>query len=189
MREGLKTSLLSIVCVVVASTSAFAAASVRNVGGAGTYSSAASAASSTQTTTARAGSLRSTGTYVRPTTKTATSTKKSGDSSSPATTSATSRSASVPRLSIGKYLGAAKSISSEGSRGGDSGISEERIEALERSVQQLETEKQIVLKDTDYITIQNDEIILDVEKLRTDLNYKMVLMDVRLKWMLIMTLG
>ena len=163
MREGLRTSLLSIVCVVAVSGAAFAAASVRNVGGAGTYPSAASAATTT-TTAARAGSLRS-GTYVRPTTTTTAA--KSGGGSAPMTTTTTSRATTTPRLSIGKYVGAPKSISSPGG-GGDNSLVE-RIESIERTITILENTKQEIIRGSDYIIVDNNEVILNVEKLIQDL--------------------
>ncbi len=167
MREGIRTSLISIVCAVAVSGVAHAAASVRSVGGTGTYSSATSATQSA-TNTARAGSLRATGGYVRPSatvsgaTKNATTTAKT-----PATS--TSRSGSGQRLSIGKYVGAPKSISQSGGGSGSDTIREERIENIERQIEQLEAEKQVALKDTRYITISNDEVTLNTDNLIADL--------------------
>ena len=162
MREGLRTSLLSIACVVAVSTGAYAAASVRNVGGAGTYSSAASAA--TSTTAARAGSLRATGGSVR--TTPVSSATDSATGAMPATTTTVSRAASMPRLSIGKYVGAPKAISQQG----HGNITEERISEIEREIQRLETEKQIVLKSTRYIDIIDNEVTLNTEHLIEDLD-------------------
>ena len=168
MRVGIRTSLLSIACVVAVSGAAHAAASVRSVGGTGTYQSASSAAASSaatssvatpSTTSARAGSLRATGGYVRPTTATTSAANKMAKSGS-----TTSRVATAPRLSIGKYVGAPKSVSQSGGSRAD-----ERIETLERLIEQLETEKQVVLKDTRYITITNDEVTLNTENLIADL--------------------
>ncbi|MBO4480132.1 MAG: hypothetical protein J5742_00715 [Alphaproteobacteria bacterium] len=166
MREGIRTSLFAVACVMAVSGVAYAAASVRSVGGTGTYTSAASAASSTTAATqssgtaARGGSLRATGTYVRPTTTTGTNASTANGT--------TSRSATSSRLSIGKYVGAPISISQQG--GGSGGVSDERIETIERLIQQLETEKQVVLRDTDYITVTNDEVKLNVERLTEELS-------------------
>lgn len=167
MREGIKTSLLSIVCAMAVSTGAYAAASVRSVGGAGTYPSAASAATST---TARAGSLRTTGGSVRTTPGSGAAKVASG--TMPATTTSVSRAASAPRLSIGKYVGVPKAISQQGS----GSITENRIQEIERQIQEserqiekLETEKQIVLKSTRYIDIVDNEVMLNTENLIQDL--------------------
>ena len=67
MRERIKISLLSILCVAAAAT-ANAAPTVRTING--TYDSAAAAAAGT--TSSRAGSLR-TGGYIRPTATVSTS--------------------------------------------------------------------------------------------------------------------
>ena len=161
MREGIKTSLLSIVCAMAVSTGAYAAASVRSVGGAGTYPSAASAA--TSTTAARAGSLRTTGGSVRTTPGSGAAKVSSG--TMPATTTNVSRAASMPRLSIGKYVGVPKAISQQGS----GSITEDRISEIEREIQRLESEKQIVLQSSDYITVHDNEVLLNTERLITDL--------------------
>ncbi len=166
MREGIRTSLLSIVCVMAVSSAAFAAASIRNVGGAGTYPSAASAVSST--TEARSGSLRTTGTYVRPTVATSGATKSSATGGSSMTLSSSARTASAPRLSIGKYVGVPKSISSQGSGSTDNTIIE-RIESIERTITVLENTKQEIIRGSDYIIVDNNEVILNVEKLAQDL--------------------
>lgn len=164
MREGIRTSLLSIACVVAVSTGAYAAASVRSVGGAGTYPSAASAA--TTTTAARAGSLRATTGSVR-TTQTSGATK-SATGTMPATTTNVSRAASMPRLSIGKYVGVPKSISQQGS----GSVTEDRISEIERQIERLETEKQIVLQSSDYITVHDNEVLLNTERLISDLQIR-----------------
>ena len=148
------------------SSAAFAAASIRNVGGAGTYPSAASATSAT--TEARSGSLRTSGTYVRPTTKTSNAAKSSATGGSSMTLSSSARTASAPRLSIGKYVGVPKSISSPGSGGTDHSIIE-RIESIENTISILENTKQEIIRGSDYIIVDNNEVILNVEKLAEDL--------------------
>ena len=185
MREGIRTSLLSIACVVAVSTGAYAAASVRSVGGAGTYSSAASAATDTSS---RAGSLR-TGGFVRPTasvstgsaapsvaapTATATTStgtaKASGGSVATGGSTAAGRLASAPRLSVGKYIGTPTSISTRA--GQTTSDMELRIDKLERDVSKLETDKQDGLNDSTYIYIDQDkdEVVLNLDKVRTDLD-------------------
>jgi len=175
MREGIKTSLLSILCVV-ATAAANAAPTVRTIGGtsAGTYSSAADAAASTATS--RAGSLRATGGFVRPTTAssisgttshttpgaTATTTSTATGGSVASGTGTVGRVASTPRLSIGKYINAPKSVSSSAAATND----------LTSRVEKLETDmpgKQDALSDTTYITVAGDELILNVEKIKEDL--------------------
>ncbi len=190
MREGIKTSLISILCAATA-TFAHAAPAVRTVGGTGTYDSAASAANATATN--RAGSLRATGGYVRPsatstsgatqkattaatTTSTSSGTATAITSGTQKTTSSvatgggtTGRVASTPRLSIGKYVGAPKSISTTNNNVSDL---TQRVDKLETDVGALQTDKQDALKDSTYITVQGDELILDVEKIKTDLDLK-----------------
>lgn len=184
MRE-VKTSLLSILCVFAA-TAAMAAPAVRTIGGTGTYDSAASAANATAA--ARAGSLRATGGFVRPTATvsgstltTATTTTTNATAAAPTTGGSVSagggtvgRVASSPRLSIGKYIGAPKSVSSSG--GGASSDLTGRVEKLESDVEtlgddvdRLDNEKQDVLQDSTYITIAGDELILDLERIKEDL--------------------
>lgn len=169
MREGIKTSLISILCVVATSV-ANAAPTVRTIGGTGTYDSAASA------TAARAGSLRSTGGFVRPTASVSgTTTNAVATPTTSATTTGgavstggatVGRVASSPRLSIGKYIGAPKSVSTSGGTGSDlTG----RVEQLETDVSALQTDKQDALQDSTYITIQGDELILDLERIKEDL--------------------
>ena len=170
MKEGIKTSLVSILCVV-ATSAAFAAPTVRTIGGTGTYESAAAA-----TAASRAGSLRATGGYVRPMTSISNTALNSAATTTPtatttggsvsAGTATVGRVASSPRLSIGKYIGAPKSISSSGGVGVDL---TERVERLETEVISLETNKQNVLQDSTYITIEGDELILDIEKIKEDL--------------------
>ena len=172
MRERVKTSLISLVCGAFVSMGAVAAPTVRSVGGDGTYTSAASA------TTARSGSLRPTGTTaggLRPSVSTTASTTTTA--STETTTGSVSsgggtvgRVASSPRLSIGKYIGAPKSMSTTPVADKDNLL--ERVEKLETDVERLETDKQDTMSGSDYIIIDDDEIVLDLEKLRTDLELK-----------------
>lgn len=179
MRYVLKTSLISILCAAATAVS-YAAPTVRSVGGTGTYDSAASAANATAAS--RAGSLRATGGYVRPTTSTSTSgtALKTATASTTTTTATTTgavskgsgsvgRIASTPRLSIGKYVGAPKSISTPGATNTDL---TDRIEKLETDVAALETDKQDALKDSEYITVQGDELLLDVDKIKKNLDLR-----------------
>lgn len=171
MRERIKISLLSILCVAATAT-ANAAPTVRTING--TYDSAAAAAAGT--TSSRAGSLR-TGGYIRPTATVSTSsaTPRANPTTSVTTGTASSggsvstgggtvgRVASTPRLSIGKYVGAPKSISSSG--GGASSDLLQRVEKLEGDVEL----KQNALSDSTYITVSNDELVLDLDKIKQDL--------------------
>ena len=171
MREGIKTSLVSILCVV-ATSAAFAAPTVRTIGGTGTYESAAAA-----TAASRAGSLRATGGYIRPTTSVSNTALNSATATTPTATTTggavstggatVGRVASSPRLSIGKYVGAPKSISTSG--GGAGSDLTGRVEKLETDVAALETDKQDALQDSTYITIAGDELVLDLEKIKQDL--------------------
>lgn len=182
MKNELKISTVSIVCVLCASvvSGANAASSVRSLGGAGTYSSAASASQSgTSTGVARAGSVR-----VAPTTGKTTSVKPAN---SPSTSAG--RVAASPRLSLGKYLGGHTAISGGssnrpgggtggGSTGGgtiDPGLAAElnnRVNVLEDTVSDLKDlpeTKQDKLTAGNYITIdESGEVFLDVDALGAD---------------------
>ena len=175
MREVIKTSLISILCVVT-TMAANAAPTVRSIGGTGTYDSAASAANAN--VSSRAGSLRSTGGYIRPTATlstsgtpvTATNTATTGTTTGGSVATGggtTGRVASTPRLSIGKYVGAPKSVSTSAAVGNDL---TQRVEKLEGDVASLETDKQDALQDSTYITIQKDELILNLDKIKQDLD-------------------
>ncbi len=93
MKNDLKISTLSIVCVLCAAVTmpSFGAAAVRSLGGAGTYSSASSAASAGSKSTGGTASVTRAGAM------------RVGNAK-PASTSASTRAAASPRLSIGKYL-------------------------------------------------------------------------------------
>lgn len=157
MKKDIKISVLSIVSVLCATVvmPSFAASSVRSLGGAGTYNSASSAAnakSNAKSNSARAGSLR-VGTDV------------SGSRVSSA------RGTSVPRLSIGKYLGGSSVISGGSSSRpidpeqsgsgsgstGDIGNLKDRVGALEQFVGYTEND----------VPIKN--LVVDVEALQADL--------------------
>lgn len=185
MKNELKISTVSIVCVLCASvvSGANAASSVRSLGGAGTYSSAASASQSgTSTGVARAGSVR-----VAPTAGKTTAVKPAN---SPSTSAG--RVSASPRLSLGKYLGGSTAISGGsstrpggstggGSTGGgtiDPGLAAElsnRVNVLEDTVADLKSTsedlgetKQDKIVAGDYIAIENGEVFLDVDALGAD---------------------
>lgn len=164
MKNELKISTLSIVCVLCAAIAApaFGASSVRSLGGAGTYSSASSAAAaksnSTGNSTAnsvRGGSMRMN--------NTSTSSSRLG----------TTRAATTPRLSIGKYLGGSTAVSggssirpgesAGGNQGGSdvSGNLQNRIKVLEEFMGYSST--------GDNIPEQLKDIQLDVDALAADL--------------------
>ena len=167
MTNRLHTSLISLVCGTAISAAAFAAPTVRNVGGAGTYTSAASA------TSARSGSMRTTAATggLRPsvsTTTTGTSETTTATTGSVSNgTGSMARTASSPRLSIGKYIGAPKSIST--SPTGETDLTA-RVEKLESDVIGLESNKQDNMSGSDYIEIDEDnKILLNLELLKTAL--------------------
>ncbi|MFQ6702623.1 MAG: hypothetical protein ACLRFO_00260 [Alphaproteobacteria bacterium] len=146
MKNELKISTLSIVCVLCAAVAApaFGAASVRSLGGAGTYSSASSAAA----------------------------TKSTGTSAQKSVSAGTTRAAATPRLSIGKYLGGATVVGGNtsmkpeqsGNHGGDStsGNLQERIRILEEFMGYSST--------GDNIPEQLKDIQLDIKELEADLS-------------------
>ena len=107
MKNELKKSTLSIVCVLCASMAlpSYGASSVRSLGGAGTYSSASSAATAKSSgnstgggaiNSVRAGSVR---------------VNNAVGATGGATRSGSTRAATTPRLSIGKYLAGSSAIS------------------------------------------------------------------------------
>ena len=127
MKNELKISTLSIVCVLCAAVTmpSFGASAVRALGGAGTYSSASSAASS-GASTVRGGSMRVTN--AKPVTTTST-------------TRAATRSSASPRLSIGKYLGGATTVGGAASgvtKPGQASSVGDRVSKLEVRVEELQ---------------------------------------------------
>lgn len=165
MKNELKISTLSIVCVLCASVvmPSFGASSVRSLGGAGTYTSASGAAAAKAggssagdaINSVRAGSMR---------------VNNVAGANAGATRSGSTRSASTPRLSIGKYLSGSSAISGgssisgahkpgAGSSGGDL---RERVEELESFVGFSE--------NGESVSEQLDAIKLDVDALAADLS-------------------
>ena len=128
MKNELKISTLSIVCVLCAAVTmpSFGASAVRALGGAGTYSSASSAASS-GASTVRGGSMRVTN--AKPVTTTST-------------TRAATRSSASPRLSIGKYLANSSTVNggagSKPMNPGQASSVGDRVAKLEVRVEELQ---------------------------------------------------
>ena len=141
MKNDLKISKLAIVCVLCTAVSgAYAASSVRSLGGSGTYTSASSAAEANANSSVRGGSVR-----VTP------SSGVSGASTTVnAGTTTSGRVATTPRLSIGQYLGGTTSVSGgsslrpqtpsggSSSSGGSGSIDEEFVEILRSDVDELQ---------------------------------------------------
>ena len=166
MKNDLKISTLTIICVLCTAVSgAYGASSVRSFGGSGTYASASDAAaantsSATSATSVRGGSVR-----VNP---------GSGVSGSSTTieagTTTNGRVATTPRLSIGHYLGGATSISggsslrpqtpgsSSGgsSSGGDGGLEPDVAAGLRQQVDQLQRDVEDLRNADDNI---NDQLL------------------------------
>ena len=163
MKNDLKISTLTIICVLCTAVSgAYGASSVRSFGGSGTYASAsdAAAANTSSATSVRGGSVR-----VNP---------GSGVSSSSTTikagTTTNGRVATTPRLSIGHYLGGATSISggsslrpqtpgsSSGgsSSGGDGGLDPDVAAGLRQQVDQLQRDVEDLRNADDNI---NDQLL------------------------------
>lgn len=135
----LSASLVGIVCASIM-TPLFAASSVRSLGGTGTYagtssvrSNTAAATSGSAVTAARAGSIRiNNGT-------TASKTNTGASLRTPST-----RSATAPRLSIGKYLAGSSALGGGSSTGGNvnvgqSGVTDD-IKDLQNGLAALEKE-------------------------------------------------
>lgn len=135
----LSASLVGIVCASIM-TPSFAASSVRSLGGAGTFtgtssvrSNAAASTSGSAVSAARAGSIRI---------NNGTSAKVNSGASlrTPST-----RSATAPRLSIGKYLAGSSALGGGSSSGGNvnvgqSGVSSTEIKEIKEGLAALEAE-------------------------------------------------
>ena len=161
-------SIVSILCILCALpvSNAFAAGSVRTLGGAGTYNGTTAAATRAGTVS-RAGSLRISPTKTR-TVSSGTRTNSDG------TTTPTER------LSIGKFLNGATSISTTSASSAaaaaetaneisniNNQISEiyNTIQTIEGDITNIENTKQDSLTAGDYIKIENDEVSLDLTEL------------------------
>lgn len=161
-------SIVSILCILCALpvSNALAAGSVRTLGGAGTYNGTTAAATRAGTVS-RAGSLRISPTKTR-TVSSGTRTNSDG------TTTPTER------LSIGKFLNGATSISTTSASSAaaaaetaneisniNNQISEiyNTIQTIEGDITNIENTKQDSLTAGDYIKIENDEVSLDLTEL------------------------
>ena len=165
MKKELKISTLSIVCVLCTAVAmpAFGAASVRSLGGVGTYNGTSSAAS------AKSGSGSSAINSVRGGAMRVNSTGKTAG-----TRVSSTRSATTPRLSIGKYLAGSSalggsSITQSGGHnkpgsgsGGDTGNLQTRIEVLEQFMGYT--------PNGSTIPEQLEDVELKVEELAADLS-------------------
>ena len=149
----MKISTVSMVCALMTS-GAFAAASVRNLGGTGTYSgtgAATAAASKTSGTTASgstaAGTARASALRVN------SSANKSGTSTNLNTNNAGTRAASTSRVSLGQYLSGTKTAATGGGSSARPGTSnssgpatsdlELRVGALEERAKNFVTEEEL----------------------------------------------
>ena len=170
----LNISIIAALCVFcTAASDSFAAGSVRVLGGAGTYNGTTAATASTAArgaAGARAGSLRVSPSTTR-TVSTATRTNADG------TTTPTER------LSIGKYLGGATSVSTTGGTFGAGATTSvindikndiqtlfSNVQTIDGDITTIENElagKQDALTAGDYITIENDIVSLDYASLET----------------------
>ena len=152
MKNELKISKLAIICVLCTAVSgAYAASSVRSLGGTGTYSSASSAAAANTSSSGSASAVRGGSVRVTPSSGvTGTSTKVE------AGTTTSGRVATTPRLSIGQYLGGTTSVSGGSSlrpqtpsTGGSSGgIDPDVAAGLRQEVDQLQRDVES-LRDAD----------------------------------------
>lgn len=109
-----RISTLAIICTLGISMSAFAAPSVRTLGGASTYSSAASAASGSAPTASEPTRVKAPASSNKTTSGEnlrGGAMRVNSGSTIGATRVSSSRAASAPRLSIGKYLTTGKSVS------------------------------------------------------------------------------
>ena len=141
----LSASLVGVVCASIM-TPSFAASSVRSLGGTGTYTGTSSVRANTATATsgsavsaARAGSIRIGGGT------TATKTNTGASLRTPST-----RSATAPRLSIGKYLAGSSALGGSSTGGdinvGTSGITTD-IEKIKEGMGLLKEEIDRIAED------------------------------------------
>ena len=165
MKNDLKISTLTIICVLCTAVSgAYGASSVRSFGGSGTYASASDAAAANTSSATSASSVRGGSVRVNP---------GSGVSGSSTTieagTTTSGRVATTPRLSIGHYLGGGTSISggsslrpqtpgSSGgsSSGGDGGLDPDVAAGLRQQVDQLQRDVEDLRNADDNI---NDQLL------------------------------
>ena len=165
MKNDLKISTLTIICVLCTAVSgAYGASSVRSFGGSGTYASASDAAAANTSSATSASSVRGGSVRVNP---------GSGVSGSSTTieagTTTNGRVATTPRLSIGHYLGGGTSISggsslrpqtpgSSGgsSSGGDGGLDPDIAAGLRQQVDQLQRDVEDLRNADDNI---NDQLL------------------------------
>lgn len=152
----LSASLVGIVCASIM-TPSFAASSVRSLGGSGTFSgtssvrsNTAAATSGSAVTAARAGSIRiNNGT-------TAAKTNTGASLRTPST-----RSATAPRLSIGKYLAGSSALGGGSSTGGSvnvgqSGVTDD-IKDLQNGLAALEKEISDMTGGAAHVEFKYDE--------------------------------
>ena len=165
MKNDLKISTLTIICVLCTAVSgAYGASSVRSFGGSGTYASASDAAAANTSSATSVSSVRGGSVRVNP---------GSGVSGSSTTieagTTTDGRVATTPRLSIGHYLGGGTSISggsslrpqtpgSSGgsSSGGDGGLDPDVAAGLRQQVDQLQRDVEDLRNADDNI---NDQLL------------------------------
>lgn len=167
MKNELKISTLSIVCVLCASVvlPSYGASSVRSLGGTGTYTSASSAAA------AKSGGASTGGSAINSVRAGSVRVNNTTGATSGATRSGSTRAATTPRLSIGKYLagssaisggssisGAAKPGAGDGSSGSDL---RQRVEALESFVDYSAS--------GDTLAEQLADVVLRVDELEQDI--------------------
>lgn len=167
MKNELKISTLSIVCVLCASVvlPSYGASSVRSLGGTGTYTSASSAAA------AKSGGASTGGSAINSVRAGSVRVNNTTGATSGATRSGATRAATTPRLSIGKYLagssaisggssisGAAKPGAGDGSSGSDL---RQRVEALESFVDYSAS--------GDTLAEQLADVVLRVDELEQDI--------------------
>ena len=161
MKKEFKLVSASVIGLVCASlmTPSFAVTAVRSLGGAGTYTGTTSAAKSA--TTARAGSVRVGG-----------STRTSATSSAALRTPST-RSATAPRLSIGKYLSANSSLGTGGKV--------ELSNTVNSSVNELNTKYDELEQNIDSVKSElEEEIKVNIKGLQAEL--ESYLQDVELEY-------
>lgn len=159
MKKELKfvsASIVGIVCASLMSPS-FAASSVRSLGGAGTYTGTTSAAkaatSGSAVTAARAGSIRvDSGTRVN---------------TGAALRTPSTRSATAPRLSIGKYLAGSTALKNNGKVDVDLSTND-TVTNIQGNITDLKDSMSGLTNDIDNLTVNVEQLQEDLQQINTD---------------------
>ena len=174
--QSLKISTVSLLCVLYAGFvgNAFAAASVRTLGGTGTVNGTAAVGTSTRSAPTRAASLRVSPSNAR----LVTTTTSSGNTATSGATSTGSKTAgTTQRLSIGKDLGGATTTAQTGMTQPEAAALDnlgDQVDALDTQVGSIDTRVEALenknISGTGVVVVDQDGVIsVDVDELIKEL--------------------